>query len=332
MPEQHIVPGPEWLAQAVHWTDAVLESLDVVRTGPIEQVRRRDWSTHLRVPTDQGRLWFKANHPGRFHEAAVLGCMADAVPGHVAPPVAIEPARGWMLTPDHGATLDSLPVADERVWTRLLTGFADVQRKLLPHGARLRTAGLTTMDPAAASNFVSNQLLLHSGVPPEHPLHLAPAAADRLQASLGEIDAAAEALGAAGVPLSLQHCDLRPGRAFIPAGSSEPLRFVGFADTYWAHPFSSLLVPLRLMQEQWQAPTDDPRIHRVLGSYLECWTDFAATPQLHAAVEPALRLGQLQGYAAWLRILIHEEDAQMARYAPTALELLAAVAEPVLES
>jgi hypothetical protein len=320
----------EWLAQAEHWIGMVLESLNLVRTGPLEQPRIRFWSTHLTVPTDQGRLWFKENNPGRFQEAAVVAAMADAVPEHVPAPLAIEPAKGWMLTPDHGATLAAVRSTDERLWTRLLTEFADLQKRLVPCGERLGAAGLATMDPAAASNFVSNQLLLHTGVPREHPLHLPPDAADRLHAQLAEIDAAAETLAAAGVPLTLQHNDLRPGNTFVPGGSSEPLRFVGFADAYWAHPFSSLLVPLRLMQEQWRAPATDPRIERILGAYLDCWTDFAPMPQLYAALDPALRLGQLQGYAAWLRLLIHADDAGMARYAPPALELLLAVADPVL--
>ena len=47
-----------WLAEAEAW---IREQAGV--TGPIEQPHVFPWSTVLRVPTDDGLLWFKATSP-----------------------------------------------------------------------------------------------------------------------------------------------------------------------------------------------------------------------------------------------------------------------------
>ncbi|WP_028281414.1 phosphotransferase [Arthrobacter sp. H5] len=328
---QHTWASPEWRGQVQTWIGQVLGAFNIVQTGPLDQPRTRFWSAQFTVPTDHGRMWFKENNPGQFQEAAIVACLAELAPAQVVEPLAIDPTRGWMISPDHGATLATLKSTDYQLWSRVLTDFAGLQRKLVPHGKRLMDAGLASMDPAIAGNFVSNQLLLHTGLPPEHPLHLDASAADHIHASVPRIEEAATALKALGIPLSLQHNDLHANNAFIPGTSTDPLRFFDFADAYWAHPFSSLYVPLGIMMEQWQAGPDDARIRRVITTYLECWTDYAPLPELRAGLEPALQLGRLQRYGSWLRLLIHADDESMTEYGPPALAYLMKITKPVLE-
>ena len=59
-------------------------------TGAFEQPRIRPWSTQLVVPTDRGRLWFKANCAALAFEPAVQWALADIAPTEVDRPVAID--------------------------------------------------------------------------------------------------------------------------------------------------------------------------------------------------------------------------------------------------
>ncbi|BBE21177.1 hypothetical protein MN0502_00600 [Arthrobacter sp. MN05-02] len=322
--------SPEWRQQAEQWIDLVLENLGVSRLGPAEQPRIRFWSTQLTVPTDHGTLWFKENNLGQLAEASLLSLLGELAPDHVAAPLAVEPSRGWMLTADHGATLDTLGSDDPCVWARITGDFADLQQLVAPHGERLSQAGLVLMNPEVAANFVENQLLLHTGLPAGHPLYLSAEEADGVVGRLPAIHSAVEVLRSVAVPLSLDHNDLHPRNCFLPGTSTGPLRFFDFADSYWAHPFSALLVPLTRMREQWRAAPDDPRIQAVVTAYLERWTGYAPLPELRAAVEPALALAGVHRYGSWLRLLVYADDDSMRTYAPAALHYLRTLTDPVL--
>jgi hypothetical protein len=322
--------SPEWRQQADQWIDLVLGSFGVTRLGPTEQPRIRFWSTQLTVPTDHGRLWFKENNLGQFAEASIMSLLGELAPDHVAAPLAIEPSRGWLLTADHGATLDSVGSDDASIWARITGDFADLQQAVAPHGERLAQAGLVVMNPEVASNFVENQLLLHTGLPSEHPLYLGPEEADDVVRRLPAIEEAVGVLRGVGVPLSLDHNDLHARNCFLPGSSTDPLRFFDFADAYWAHPFSALLVPVTQMREQWNTTADDPRILAVVDAYLDHWTSYAPLSELRTAVEPALRLGGVHRYGSWLRLLVYADDDSMRAYAPAALHYLRTLTDPVL--
>lgn len=324
--------SPEWRQQAEQWIDVVLENFAVARSGPSEQPRIRFWSTQLTVPTDHGTLWFKENNLGQFAEASIMSLLGELVPDHVAAPLAIEPSRGWMLTADHGATLDSLGSDDPSIWARITSDFAALQQIVAPRGERLSQAGLVIMNPEVAANFVENQLLLHTGLPPEHPLYLSAQDADDVVRRLPAIHHAVDVLRSVPVPLSLDHNDLHGRNCFLPGASADPLRFFDFADSYWAHPFSALLVPIEKMRKQWNTTADDPRIRAVVTAYLERWTGYAPLPDLLAALEPALTLAGVHRYGSWLRLLVYADDESMRAYAPAALHYLRTLADPVLKS
>lgn len=321
--------GAEWRTEAQRWIRKVLTEHNISQTGDLEQPRIRFWSTQLTVPTNHGRLWFKENHAGQSAEASVVACLAGLVPDRVVPPLSIEPSRGWMLTPDHGATLATLNSSTAELWSRVVTDFAALQKQLTPHGEKLAEAGLISMNPDNAATFVGEQLLLHTGLPPEHSLHLNAESADQIHGSISALAQAAGALSALGIPLSLEHNDLHSNNAFIPGSGTEPLRFFDFADSYWAHPFSSLLVPITVMREQWETTYDDARIRRVVNAYLEQWTDYAPLRELRTAVGPALKLGRLNRYGSWLRLLLHADRQSVAEYGPHTLHNLTGLMNPV---
>lgn len=284
-------------------------------TGAIEQPRIRFWSTLLTVPTDQGLLWFKENSPGQSFEAALLAELGRLVPDHVVVPLAVNTERGWLLSPDHGETLRTLGATDEKLWARVVAEFADLQRRLTPHAAELAATGLPSMPPTDAPDYVADQVDRLRRLPAGDPQQLDEVLADRILGALSDLRKDATLLAQGPVPLSLEHNDLHHNNAFIPATGESTLRFFDFADSLWAHPFSSLRITINVMGDEWEAEDDDPRITYVVESYLEVWSDLAARAELRELMSAALKLGPIHRFESWRRVLVDADDASIAEYA-----------------
>ena len=96
---------PAWVATAHGWIADRLGELGLTRTGEIEQPHVRDWATVMRVPTDAGDVWFKANTEVLAFEAGLVALLAERRPDVVPPLLAADPASGWMLMADAGSML-----------------------------------------------------------------------------------------------------------------------------------------------------------------------------------------------------------------------------------
>ncbi|MEI7771106.1 MAG: hypothetical protein WCI67_14020, partial [Chloroflexales bacterium] len=116
------VPG--WHAQAAGWVADRLADLGIAQRGPPEQQRSWQRSAILRTPTDRGEIYFKAVPPMFRHEPALTAALAAADPDRIAAPLAIDAARGWMLTPGvAGHSLDEQP--EIGLWEAALRSFAE---------------------------------------------------------------------------------------------------------------------------------------------------------------------------------------------------------------
>lgn len=220
----------EWLAQAHGWIDARLEALGVTRTGAIEQPHVEVWSTVLRVPTEVGTVWFKANHGPLEHEAAVVNLLAARVPDRVQALLACDTERGWMLMSHAGDRLRELVTVQ-----RSLDGWLEV----LDTTARIQLALEDDTDA-----------LLDLGVP-DLRLEVLPA---RYDALMDEIDAVprfreagslvrslARDLASYGIRETVQHDDLHDGQVFVRDGRYWVL---DWSDACVSHPFFTLSVTL----------------------------------------------------------------------------------------
>jgi hypothetical protein len=97
--------------------------------GSIEQPHVRPWSTVLRVPSSDGRLFFKATAPVLVHEPGLTAALANWRPDCMPDVLAADSARGWLLMGDSGTPLRSLVRADGhlRRWHPVLPLYAQVQ-------------------------------------------------------------------------------------------------------------------------------------------------------------------------------------------------------------
>ncbi len=320
-----------WRDEVTAWADHVLGEHGIARTGPVEQPRLRLWSTALLVPTDAGRYWFKVNCPGLRAEAAVVGALAQLAPDHVVAPLAVDPARGWMLTPDHGRTLREAGASDEPTWTRIVTEYADLQRRTVGHGDLLGAAGIASLEPQDAAPYVEDRLRVLGGLPEDHPRHLDPGLRERVTAVLPALEKVGALLATGPVPCALDHNDLHDANTFVPAGDETTLRFSDFGDALWGHPFASMTIVVNVVTDPDEMALDQASLGRLLDAYLSRWVDLAPLEELRELLDAALVLGRVHRLLSWERSLVDVPPEAMGEHAASPvvwLELLARCLEP----
>lgn len=263
------VTSPGWLDEAHAWVHARAEEAGHALAGPIEQRRVRPWSTQLVVPTDRGRLWFKANCTSMAFEPALHDLLARVAPDQVAAPLAVDAERGWMLTTDHGSTLGDAREPTLADWRGVLVATARLQRRLAPHRDDVLATGVPDCAPSTVPARLDALVEVMRSLPADHPSHLD---ADRAGALLARRPALVEAtarLASASVPVTVQHGDVHPWNAFAD------LRVFDFGDLQWAHALEVLAVPYGWITSRTSLVWDD-----LLATYEEMWSDVASPRDL----------------------------------------------------
>ena len=256
----------------------------------IDEPRLRAWSITMRLRTSRGPVWFKANPPRSRFEAALTRALSEWAPGQVLTPLAIDAARGWSLLPDGGPVVGA--TLDLDGWAELLRQYAMLQRASAAHVPEMLAIGVPDLR------------------------------ADRLLAEFDELVAAARIdlpgsarpkvidwcaqLAASPVPATLDHSDLHEGQIFT--GSDGRFVFFDWGDASIGHPFSSLLVALRVVVARFGADCD---LDRLREAYLEQWTAEHSPAELRASVDVALRLGAIARAQSWWRLFPEADQARI---------------------
>jgi hypothetical protein len=310
------VAHDDWRHQAEHWARSELAARDVEVVGPVEQPRIRPWSTQLRLPTDAGTFWFKANCAHLAFEPALQAELAELAPDLVDRPYAIDAERRWMLTRDHGPTLGdtSEPTVDD--WRRVLGRAATVQRAVAGHGQRLLATGLPDCRPASVVNRFDRLVEIFATVPEEHPGHVSGELLTDLRGARGRVADAAAELDASSLPTTWQHGDLHPWNVFAADG-----RLFDFGDGQWAHAAEVLSVP-----HAWIVRQDVIAWDAVLEAYADAWDvpldDVAAQQRAAAVTQPVNRT------LLWWGCLQEATAAEWTQWGDALLHHLARVLEP----
>ena len=221
---------PGFLDEAHAWIAERLAEQGRAGGGAVEQPHVTDWSTVMRVPTDAGVVWFKANDETMRHEAAVTALVAPVSAGRVPMPLASDPRTGWLLLADAGPRLRDV-IPEERSlerWYDVLEAYARIQVACEDRVDALLAAGL-----------------------PDRRLPTLPGAYDALLAQLDDLDPRlpdagaiadlCDRLAAFGIRETVQHDDLHDGQVFLGAGVHQVL---DWGDACVSHPFFTLAVTL----------------------------------------------------------------------------------------
>jgi hypothetical protein len=227
---------PSWLAGVDEWIGVALARHGRSVTGPIEQPHVRPWSTVLRVPTEQGDVWFKANIPELAHEAGMVDLLASRRPDCVPPLLAADLESGWMLMADAGTRLRELTkeAQDLDRWLEILPLYAGLQLDVAPHAEELLARGAPDLRlerlPALFVDLLED---LGDALPADERR--------RLHAEVEHVHALASELAAFGIPETIQHDDFHDGQVFLREGR---YFLLDWGDACVSHPFFTLSVTL----------------------------------------------------------------------------------------
>jgi hypothetical protein len=288
---------PDWLESVHAWIRSQLERLGLEPAGEIEQPHVRPWSTVLRVPTDDGDVWFKANMPTQAFEVAVVETLAARRPDLVPTLLATDLQRGWMLQGDGGTRLREIleETGDFDVWIEILPLYAELQMDVAADRDRLLAAGvpdrLLASLPGQFEEVLADAEALETLTQDERR---------RLAALAPCIEAECRELADYGLPETIQHDDLHDGQVFVRDGR---FLFFDWGDACVSHPFYTLVVTLAVLAYRLELDHDAPELDRFRDAYLEPWTRFRPLRELEQAYPFAYRLGVLCRGLTWRSVV-----------------------------
>jgi len=290
-----------WLDEVCDWVRARLTALGLTSTGPVEQPHVMPWSTALRVPTDQGPVWFKANAAGSLYEAPVAQLLLQHRVPHVLQPLAVDTARGWLLLPDGGPTLRTQE-RDISVWEQVLPAYAELQRATADVADELVAAGAPDLRPARLPAVLDGLLADPEWLMLGQPDGITPERLTAVRGLRGNYASWCAELADSAVPATLQHDDLHDNNVL---GSDGAWVFFDWSDACVAHPFGTLLVALRSAAHRRSLAADAPGVLRMRDAYLEAWTDLHDRRELLHLLRLAMRTAKVGRALSWQSSLAH---------------------------
>jgi hypothetical protein len=307
---------PGWFAAAEAWLREHAHEAGYTLAGPVEQAHTRLWSCMLTALADRGPLYFKAVEPAFAFEAPLTEALARRWPAHLPPVVAIDAARGWLLTAHGGKVVrDLVDGADGAAhWGRLLAQFAEMQIASAGEVDRLIALGVPDRRLARMPHLYQEIVADRETLLVGRPGGLSEADWERVQAMGPEVEALCAELADCGLPDGLHHDDFGPGNVLL--GPSGNYTFFDWSDCAITVPLCSLFIPLRWAR--YVLDYDATALERMRHAYLEPWRAGVSAERLERVLPLALRLAKLQRALTW-RTWVHATGPERAwEYADSA--------------
>jgi len=262
--------------------DWIREHVDPL--GAIETEHERPWATVLRVPLAGSVAWFKACAPVQAFEPRLTAELFVRWPDRVAEVLAHDEERAWLLLADAGTPIGAFGNPPE-AWLEALPVYAELQRGEVSHVEDHLAHGVPDLRIVTLSQRYEDLL--------RHELPLASDEVDRLREFAPRFAELCGELAAHGVPETVQHDDLHMRNVYA---QGERLRLLDWGDSSISHPFASLVVTFRFLEEVTGLTPADPWFERLRDAYLEPWGR-----GLTAVFALALRVGAFAHTFAWAR-------------------------------
>jgi len=171
------------------------------------------------------------------------------------------------------------------VWIRALPLYAELQRGETAHAQDHLAHGVPDLRVSTWSARYDD--LLKRDLPlDEHEIR-------RIQEFAPRFNELRDELAAHNVPDTIQHDDLHMANVYQ---HGEQLRLLDWGDSSISHPFASLVVTFRFLDEINKLPPDDPWFARLRDAYLEPW----GSGHMRACAL-AVRIGAFAHIFGWLR-------------------------------
>ena len=234
----------------------------------------------MRVPVAGGVTWFKACAPVQAFEPRLTAELYARWRDRVTEVLAIDEGRRWLLLGDAGVAVGDLGNPLEA-----LPLYAELQKGETAHARDHVGAGVPDLRMAALP--AGYERLLASELP------LMKDDVNRLRDYAPRFTELCADLAELGIDESVQHDDLHMANLYSNGGK---LRVVDWGDSSIAHPFFSLVVTFRFLEEFNHLAPDDPWFRRLRDAYLEPWGS-----GLEETFEMAIRAGWFVHAIAWTR-------------------------------
>jgi hypothetical protein len=266
-------------ASADDWVRSHVEPVAAIKTA-----HERPWATVWRVPLADGVAWFKACAPVQAFEPRLTAELNTRWPDRVAEVLGYDEERAWLLLADAGQPIGEVGNPPE-TWLTALPLYAELQRGETPHAAEHLAHGVPDLRLAALPERYED--LLRQALPLERD------EIERLRGFMPRFTELCDELAARKVPETVQHDDLHMANVYADGGR---LRVLDWGDSSISHPFSSLVVTFRFLEEINGLVPGDPWFARLRDAYLEPWgRGLAGTFAL------AVRVGTFAHTFAWAR-------------------------------
>jgi aminoglycoside/choline kinase family phosphotransferase len=268
--------------------------------GPVRAIaieHERPWATVLRVTVEAGGVcWFKACAPVQAFEPRLSAQLFARWPDRVAEVLAHDEERAWLLLADAGTPIGVYGNPPE-AWLEALPLYAELQRGEAEHAAGHLAHGVPDLR-------VTTLPERYDALVRRRDLPLDADEVDRLRRFAPRFaELCAEV---AAVPGTVQHDDLHMANVYADA---DRLRVLDWGDASIGHPFASLVVVFRFLEEVTRLTPGDPWFARLRDAYLEPWG-----PGQADAFPLALRVGAFAHAIAWLRQRDHLPAAARATF------------------
>jgi len=252
--------------------------------GAIETDHERPWATVFRVPLAEGVVWFKRCAEVQAFEPRLTAELFARWPGCIPEVLAYDEERSWLLLADAGKSLRDAGNPPQ-AWLAALPRYAELQRGEAAHTLdhlehQVPDLRLKTL-PARYQNLL------------KHDLPITSDEVDQLRKFASRFDELCTELAAAGIPETIQHDDLHMGNVYK---KGERLLVLDWGDASISHPFASLVVTFRFLEELNGLPPGDPWFARLREAYLEPWGS-----GLTKTFELAFTVGTFAHAFAWAR-------------------------------
>ncbi|WP_411137934.1 aminoglycoside phosphotransferase family protein [Streptomyces sp. C10] len=266
----------------------------------------------MRLPTTIGNLWFKANNSGHVHEARLLRLLEARSNGCTPEILAADTDRGWFLSLDAGASLESVLSRDLdlRHWESVLGEYGELQRQSSGFAGEIIACGVPDKRPEAMPEILDG-LLSRPASPTGTDGALSQDEYDALRALRLAFRRQSARLSEIGILPTIQHDDLTPDN--ILHTRKGPV-FIDWADACIAHPFGSLIYPIRHVMEHFGVSLDSPQVDRIRQSYFEPWKANFDLSSLRESEELAVRLAIVGRADSWRKALVGLNRSEMDPY------------------
>jgi hypothetical protein len=299
-PSQLLWQDLDWKKQAREWIHDQAQSHGILVTGEIEQPHIYAWSTVLHIPTDQGKLFFKATAHETIHEAALTQALARWFPDCMPEFVAVDAGRGWMLMRDGGEQLRTSirPTKDIAPWQPVIRRYAEVQIGLAEHITEMLSLRVPDHRLSTLPTLFNHLLADESNFMIDQEKGLTPAEWQEVKDKASRFEEICQQLALYGIPESLNHGDFHDGNILVKDGR---ITFFDWGDGDVTHPFVSLRtffvsIEIALDLEDYSFT---PEMAALLDIYLEPFQQFASKTDLRTAYDVSKPVASIVKALAW---------------------------------